>query len=310
MRLLSCITDRREIPVFRGLGVDEVYFAVDDVPNYANTGAIGTAADAPATIRAAHAHGLKIFLAANGREDRLRDREKEALLGKIRAVASAGVDGLIVASPGLLRLFAGEKLGVPLHLSSVQPCFNSGTARFFVERFGVSRIILPNQLAAAEAGGILKCCKEAGVETEIFFYKFFGCPYINGACYLHKPKYYTLEGPQREGDMCRMGSRGSLAKVHPERVFEPDAGRIARTAARLALRVSRGGAPRLLNAASFFDYCLAGVDCVKYGTRTDCTEAKIRNLRIIKGALRAAEELAGRFPPEEARRRFVEGAGG
>ncbi|KAF0127690.1 MAG: Peptidase U32 [Elusimicrobia bacterium] len=309
MRLLSCITDRREIPVFRKLGVDEVYFAVGDVPNYANTGALGAAADAPGTIRAAHAHGLKVFLAANGREDRMRDPDREVLVKKIRAIAAAGLDGLIVSNPGLFRLFAGEKIGVPLHLSSVQPCFNSGTARFFVERFGISRIILPNQLAAAEAAGILRYCRSAGVETEIFCYKFFGCPYINGACYLHEPEYYTLSGPQREDGMCRMGSGGSLAKVSPYRVFERDAGTIARTAARLSLRFSRGGAPRLLNASSFFDYCLAGVDCVKYGTRTDGTEAKIRNLRAIREMLRAVSDLAGRFPPEEARRRFVERAG-
>lgn len=310
MRLLSCITDRREIPVFKKLGVDEVYFAVDDVPNYANAGAIGTAADARGTIRAAHAHKLKVFLAANGREARLGDFDRDALVGRIKAIAAAGIDGIIVSNPGLLRIFAGEKLGAPLHLSSVQPCFNSGAADFFVKNFGVSRIILPNQLAAGEAAGILKYCRRAGVETEIFYYKYFGCPYINGACYLHRPRYHTAEGPQQEGGLCRMGAGGALAKVAPARVFRRDAARIARTAARLSLRVSRGGSPRLLNAAAFFDFCLAGVDCVKYGTRTDRTEAKIENIRRIKAALQTFEDLAGRFPPEEARRRFAERAGG
>ncbi len=305
MRLLSCITDIDEIPVFGRMGVDEVYFAVGDVPNYANTGAIGTAAEAAAVISKAHAHGMKVFLAANALEDKLRDKQMKGLLGRIRSAAAAGIDGLIVANPRLLRLFADERTGVPLHLSSVQPCFNSAAAEFFVGRFGVSRIILPNQLAAAEAAGILRYCREAGVQTEVFFYKFFGCPYINGACYLHKARYYTLKGRHAEGNMCRIGSGGSLAKVSLESVFEPDGKAIARTAARLSLRFSRGGAPRLLNAASFFDYCLAGVDCIKYGTRTDGTGAKLRALGVIKSALRAAEELAARFPAAEARRRFV-----
>lgn len=310
MRLLSCITDRREIPVFKKLGVDEVYFAVDDIPNYANTGAIGMAVQARETIRAAHANRLKVFLAANGREARLGDYDREILVGKIKAIAAAGIDGIIVSNPGLFRIFAREKLGAPLHLSSVQPCFNSGTAEFYVKMFGVSRIILPNQLAAREAAGILKYCKSRGVETEIFYYKYFGCPYINGACYLHRPRYHTATGPQQEGGLCRMGVGGALAKVSPARVFRRDAAVIARTAARLSLRVSRGGSPRLLNAAAFFDYCLSGVDCVKYGTRTDGTEAKIANLMRIKRMLEVVEKLAGRFQPEEARRRFVQSAGG
>ncbi|MGD9641810.1 MAG: U32 family peptidase [Elusimicrobiales bacterium] len=310
MRLLSCITDKREIPVFKKLGVDEVYFAVDDIPSYANTGAIGMAAQACEIIRAAHTHKLKVFLAANGREVRLGDFDREVLIRKIKAVAAAGIDGVIVSNPGLFRIFAGEKLAAPLHLSSVQPCFNSGTAKFFVENFGVSRIILPNQLAAGEAGGILKYSRSAGVETEIFFYKFFGCPYINGICYLHRPRYHTAAGPQEEGALCRMGAGGSLAKVSPARVFRRDAAEIARTAARLSLRVSRGGSPRMLNAAGFFDYCLAGVDCVKYGTRTDDTATKVANIKKIRTTMELFRKLAGRFAPDEARRRFVEAAGG
>ncbi|HAT71357.1 MAG TPA: hypothetical protein DCS63_00895 [Elusimicrobia bacterium] len=310
MRLLSCITDRREIPLLKKLGVDEVYFAVSDVPNYANVGAIGTAAQARGIVRAAHDCGLKVFLAANGREARLGPRDRELLAGRIRAVADAGVDGFIVSNPGMLRIFREENTGVPLHLSSVQPCFNSGTARYFVETFGVSRIILPNQLAAAEAAGILRYCKSKGVETEIFFYKFFGCPYINGACYLHRPKYYTAAGQRPEGEMCRIGSGGALAGVSALRVFGGEAAGIARTAGRLSLRVSRGGSPRLLNAAAFFDFCLSGVDCVKYGTRTDPTGIKIENIRRIKRSLEIFAGLAGRFPPEEARRRFVELSGG
>lgn len=310
MRLLSCITDKRELPVFRKLGVNEVYFAVDDIPNYASVGAIGTAAGAREIVRAAHALRLKVFLAANGREAKPEGFAKETLVKRLKLVAAAGVDALIVSSPGLFYTLREEKLGVPLHLSSVQPCFNTGTAKFFVENFGVSRVILPNQLAAREAGGILKYCKGAGVETEIFFYKSFGCPYINGACYLHRPRYYTAVGAQPEGGMCRMGSGGSLARVSPALVFKRDAGAIARTAARLSLRLSRGGAPRLLNAAAFFDYCLAGVDCIKYGTRTDDTAAKVANLKRIKTALELFEKLAGRYSPAEARRRFVEAAGG
>lgn len=310
MRLLSCITDKRELPVFRKLGVDEVYFAVDDIPNYASAGSIGTAADAHETIRAAHALRLKVFLAANGREAKPEGFEKEALVRRIKRVAAAGVDGLIVSSPGLFFTLREEKIGVPLHLSSVQPCFNSATAKFFVDNFSVSRVILPNQLAAREAGGILKYCRSAGVETEIFFYKFFGCPYINGACYLHRPRYYTAVGTQPEGGMCRMGSGGSLARVSPALVFKRDAAAIARTAARLSVRLSRGGAPRLLNAAAFFDYCLAGVDCVKYGTRTDDTATKVANIKKIRTTMELFLELAGRLPPDEARRRFVEAAGG
>ena len=148
------------------------------------------------------------------------------------------------------------------------------------------------------------------METEIFFYKFFGCPYINGACYLHRPRYYTAVGAQPEGGMCRMGSCGSLARVSPALVFKRDAAVIARTAARLSVRLFRGGAPRLLNAAAFFDYCLAGVACIKYGTRTDDTATKVANLEKIRMAMDLFGKLAGRFSPAAARRRFVEAAGG
>ncbi len=304
MRLLSCITDKRELPVFRKLGVNEVYFAVDDIPNYASVGAIGTAAGAREIVRAAHALRLKVFLAANGREAKPEGFAKETLVKRLKLVAAAGVDALIVSSPGLFYTLREEKLGVPLHLSSVQPCFNTAALRFFL-RFGVKRLILPSQLAPREASALFALCRSEGLETEIFDYRFFGCVYVNGRCNLHFPRFHTVKRDFNGGSLCRL-SGGAPLKVTPVDLRPGAEEQVKASARRVALRMGCGGAPRFYNAATFYDLFAMGAGWLKYGTRLDPTAEKVRKVRAMKAMSGLAEELTAKYGAAEARPRFIE----
>jgi len=258
-----------------------------------------------AAVEAAHALGKPLALAVNAIHAPAF-RNPAAIMRKLRAADALGVDAFIVSNPQLLRDLsaARPRLRAQLHLSSVQPVFNTLAAAFFL-RFGVSRIILPNQLRAHEAREIISFCLRNGVESEIFDYRFFGCAYINGRCQLHRPGYYRLRKETPDGSMCRVNARpGGLAAVKtldlPER-----AAAVGAAAARLEQRLAGGGAPRFSDAAAFFDMLLAGASRLKYGTRHDPSRVKVRKVRAVREMLDLAEGLKAALPPEQAARAFT-----
>lgn len=257
-------------------------------------------------VRRAHALGLKLSVAVNRTGPALTLKRAARLLDSLVAADAAGVDAFIITNPAMLTLLAGLKpLSAKIHLSSVQPCFNSLTAGFFIDR-GISRIILPNQLSPFEARKILKLCRRRGVETEIFDYRFFGCAYINGRCHLHSSDYHTLTSRSAEGSLCRVNIpvSKSLKPVHT-RKGAAAAAAVKTSAWRLSARLACGGAPRMANPASFFDFFCAGIGYLKYGTRKDSAEVKERNVRNMRAMLDLAESLIADLGVKKARAAFI-----
>jgi len=304
MKIVSCFSNLKELEPLAAAGADEFYAAVAELPAFSE-GSL-PAADLEPAIKRIRALGKKMAVAVNAIHATATNKRLGEIEKRIRALDKLGVNAFIISNPYLLNLFSGrgKRLRAELHLSSVQPVFNSLSAAFF-SRFGVSRIILPNQLSPHEARKILAFCRARDIETEIFDYRFFGCAYVNGRCQLHRPGHYTLRSAIAEGSICRINAKpGGLVK--PRTLDLPGrAKELPGLMKRLENRFTCGGAPRLSDAAAFFDFFTSGVQYLKYGTRHDRPEVKAGKVRELRALLDLAEKLSSSGPKAEARRTFI-----
>jgi hypothetical protein len=303
MKIVSCFSSLKELTPLAEAGADEFYTAVGDLPAFHSGTLPGP--DLEPAVKKVRALGKKMALAVNSMLATATRRQLAAIERRVRALDALGVDAFIVSNPYLLDLFSGpgRRLRAQLHLSSVQPVFNSLSAAFFA-RFGISRLILPNQLSPDEARGILSFCRAEGIETEIFDYRFFGCVFVNGRCNLHTGIYHTFRRNTPEGALCRCGSGAEL----PVRPFDIDPARAAEAPAaarRVARRMGCGGAPRLYNAASFYDFFRLGAGWLKYGVRLDPPKVKERKVRALREMADLAETLTLDLGPAAGREEFI-----
>jgi collagenase-like PrtC family protease len=303
MKIVSCFSKLSEIKPLIEAGADELYCAIKPLDSFGRgvlpAGRLQAAADR------IHALGGKLAVAANSmallRDERGLRRFSNALL----KADEAGVDAFIISNPSIFELIKNLKrpLRAKTHLSSVQPCFNSLAARVFIRR-GISRLILPNQLSPKESAGIFAECRRAGVETEIFDYRFFGCTYVNGRCNLHNPVYHSFAGDLRGAAPCNRGIAAGCGmktlNILPERSAE-----IPAIWTRFSARLARGGSPRIGNAAAFFDFFSMGADYLKYGTRRDDSRVKIRKAAELRRMLDLARALTRELGRNAARNEFV-----
>lgn len=305
MKIVSCFMEEKEIAPLIEAGADELYTSVPGLPSFDETYLRGISIEN--SFKKIHALGKKALVAVNSPQIVLDTSGLKKLERRLHALDGAGADAFIISSPSLLSLLSSSprRLRAALHLSSVQPCFNTAALRFFL-RFGIRRLILPTQLPALEAADVLKLCRREGVETEIFDYRFFGCNYVNGRCNMHLPRFHTFKKGAKGGALCRCGGPRQALPVKPLGVNPERAGEVPAIARRLALRMGGGGAPRFYNAASFFDFFTLGVGWLKYGVRADPPAVKARKV----GQLRAMADLAGTLikerGPRAARALFIE----
>jgi len=307
MRIVSCYTDVSEIGPLMEAGADELYTSVLGLPSFAESFLRGGTPALKKAFREIHSGGKKALVALNSMRVSRNGTGMRALALAAARLESEGADAFIVSNPSLFDLLRNgpRPVKAALHLSSVQPCFNSGTLKFFL-RFGIKRLILPSQLAPLEAAGLLRLCRREGVETEIFDYRFFGCVYVNGRCGLHKPVFYDPDGAKiAEGSLCRCGSAYGVPAARPFGVASQRAAEAPALARRVALRMGCGGAPRFYNAASFYDFFQMGVGWLKYGVRTDPTAAKVRKVRELRAMADLAERLSSEPGAAAGRAEFI-----
>lgn len=302
MKIVSSFIERSEIKPLVLAGADELYTAVPNLPSF-TSGCLS--AGLPAAFREIHSLGKKALVALNSMSVIRSEAGMSKLADAVFRLEEEGADAFIISSPALLsRLRSGRRLKAGVHLSSVQPCFNTAALRFFL-RLGITRLILPSQLAPLEAREMLRLCREEGVETEIFDYRFFGCVYVNGRCNLHLPKFHTFVKGGKGGALCRCGVSAGELMVKP---FGIQAGRAAEAPAlarRVARRMGGGGAPRLYNAASFYDFFRLGVGWLKYGVRLDPPSEKVRKVRALKEMSGMAAALSAELGPAASRAEFI-----
>jgi len=124
------------------------------------------------------------------------DDQLPLLLDYVDAMVVLGVDGLILADLGLLRLLRGRHPRVELHASTMAHISNSGALHFYAQQ-GVTRAILERHLTVAEMSAIAAAVPEVRCDAFLLVGK---CPNTEGLCTFHHvspERIWSCELPYR-----------------------------------------------------------------------------------------------------------------
>ncbi|MGE0649033.1 MAG: peptidase U32 family protein [Gammaproteobacteria bacterium] len=172
-------------------GADSVYCGFRDETNARNFPGLNFSREEMVeAVVYAHARGVRVLAAVN------TFPRAGALQIWHRAVDDAarlGADAVILADLGLLAYAAERHPALRLHLSVQAAAANADAIRFYVEAFGIRRVVLPRILTVAEIAAINA---ESRCETEVFV---FGglCVMAEGRCSLSS--YVTGKSPNTHG---------------------------------------------------------------------------------------------------------------
>ncbi|GGY35362.1 ubiquinone anaerobic biosynthesis protein UbiU [Pseudoduganella albidiflava] len=182
------------LPALKGAvdnGADCVYLGFRDATNARNFAGLNFDDKAIAAgIAYAHARRRKVLLALNT----YPQPGGEALWrGAIDRAASAGVDAVILADPGLMRYAAEFHPGLRLHLSVQGSATNVEAIEFYRREFGIARAVLPRVLSLAQVEQVVS---NTAVEIEVFGFGSL-CVMVEGRCALSS--YAAGESPNTHG---------------------------------------------------------------------------------------------------------------
>ncbi len=190
-------------------GANAVYCGFNDETNARNFPGLNFSRPELAEgIAYAHRRGARVLVAINT----FPRAGAPALWSRaIDDLAALGADAAIIADMGLLDHAARTHPTLKLHLSVQAAAANPDAINFYVERFGVKRVVLPRVLTVAEIAAINR---EITCETEVFV---FGglCVMAEGRCSLSS--YATARSPNMNG-VCSPPSHVSYAETDGELV--------------------------------------------------------------------------------------------
>ncbi|MBS0522024.1 MAG: U32 family peptidase [Proteobacteria bacterium] len=172
-------------------GADAVYCGFRDETNARNFPGLNFSREELRTaIAFAHSRKVKVLVAVN---TFARAGALEIWHRAIDDAVDAGADALILADLGLLDYAARRHSGQRLHLSVQAAAANADAIRFYVETFGVRRVVLPRVLSITEIAAVIR---DVACETEVFV---FGglCVMAEGRCSLSS--YATGQSPNMQG---------------------------------------------------------------------------------------------------------------
>ena len=142
-------------------------------------------------IRYAHERRRKVLLALNTYP---QADNWQRWTGAVDRAADFGVDAIIIADPGLMRLRRAAPIPqLRLHLSVQGSATNYEAINFYHEQFGIQRAVLPRVLSLAQVEQVIE---HTPVEIEVFG---FGglCVMVEGRCALSA--YATGDSPNTSG---------------------------------------------------------------------------------------------------------------
>lgn len=147
-----------------------------------------------AVVDRAHARGRTFSLTLNA--PFYTEAQVPLLLDYVDQTVAVGIDGIILADLGLLRLLRRRHPGIEYHASTLAHLMNSSAVEFYL-RQGVDRVIFPRHLTVAEMATI------AGKLPQVRFDAFMlvgKCPNTEGLCTFHHAspdKIWPCEIPYR-----------------------------------------------------------------------------------------------------------------
>ncbi len=172
-------------------GADAVYVGFRDRTNArAFPGLNFTEADLRSGIAYAHARGRKVYVALNTWPTPSTLAHWHAAVDR---AAGLGVDAIICADIGVLDYAARRHPGLPRHLSVQGSATTHVALRYYVERFGIARAVIPRVLSLQQ---VERLCAQQVVPIEVFAFGSL-CIMVEGRCQLSS--YVTGESPNRHG---------------------------------------------------------------------------------------------------------------
>jgi len=141
-------------------------------------------------IRYAHEHGTKVFVAINTYPQPSGwSRWQQA----VDHAAELNVDALILADIGVMDYAATQWPDLRLHLSVQGSATNAEAIRFYHQRFGIRRVVLPRVLSVKQ---VEQVAKQSPVPIEVFGFGSL-CVMVEGRCLLSS--YATGMSPNTYG---------------------------------------------------------------------------------------------------------------
>ena len=181
-------------PAFRAAidaGADAVYVGFRDETNArAFPGLNFGEQDLAAAVDYAHARGRELYIALNTYPTPSRIGQWRAAVDR---AARLGADAIIAADPGLLDYAASAHPSLARHLSVQGSATTHVALRWYRERFGIARAVLPRVLSVEQ---VERVCAAQVVPIEVFAFGSL-CIMVEGRCQLSS--FVTGASPNRHG---------------------------------------------------------------------------------------------------------------
>ena len=172
-------------------GADAVYVGFRDRTNArAFPGLNFSDRDLESGIAYAHARGRKVYVALNTYPTPSGLAEWQAAVDR---AAALGADAVICADMGVLDYAARRHPGLPRHLSVQGSATTHAALRYYRDRFGIARAVLPRVLSVQQ---VERLCEQDVVPIEVFAFGSL-CIMVEGRCQLSS--YVTGASPNRHG---------------------------------------------------------------------------------------------------------------
>ena len=179
-------------------GADAVYVGFRDQTNArAFPGLNFTEADLERAIAYAHARGRKVYVALNTYPGPAGLAAWQAAVDR---AADLRVDAIICADMGVLDYAARRHPDLPRHLSVQGSATTHAALRYYRERFGIARAVLPRVLSIQQ---VERLCERQVVPIEVFAFGSL-CIMVEGRCQLSS--YVTGASPIATACARRPGS--------------------------------------------------------------------------------------------------------
>jgi U32 family peptidase len=155
-------------------GADAVYFGLTDFNARARANNF-TLEELPVVMETLHTKGVLGLVTLN---TLVFDRELKKLETYIRAIASHGVDAVIVQDIGVIQLIREVAPDLEIH-GSTQMTITSAEGAELARRWGVKRVVLARELSLKE---IAQICAQTSQEIEVFVHGAL-CVSYSGQCF-------------------------------------------------------------------------------------------------------------------------------
>lgn len=156
-------------------GADAVYCGGGDYSLRAQAGNF-TLSEMAEGVKFAHTNGAKVYAAVN---IYAQNKHLVNLPAYLQELADVGIDGFIVADPGIFSLAQKYTPHLPLHISTQANTQNTEAVAFW-QRAGASRVVLGREASLAD---ITSICQENTLDIEVFVHGAM-CMAYSGRCLL------------------------------------------------------------------------------------------------------------------------------